>query len=150
VSLEPTGPSAYPGAIHAILNADLVVIGPGSLYTSILPNLMVPEIVEALRATRVTKVYVCNVATEPGETDAYTAEAHVEALEQHIGPGVINTVFVNAQIPQARPPDGVTWVKPDLAERNGLHVVPIDLIDLQSTIYHDSYKLADALLTLIK
>jgi uncharacterized cofD-like protein len=158
VMLEPTGPSAYPGAIRAILNADLVVIGPGSLYTSILPNLMVPELVEALRATQAPKVYVCNVATEPGETDHYTAEAHVKALEQHIGPGVINTVFVNANVSatinagrqKERRPEGVTWVKPDVTEREGLRVVQTDLIDVRSGLHHDSHKLADALLNIIK
>ena len=70
VMLEPGTPPAYPGAIQAILAADLVVIGPGSLYTSILPNLLVAEIVEALQATAALKVYVCNVATQYGETEA--------------------------------------------------------------------------------
>lgn len=150
VSLEPTGPSAYPGAIRAILEANLIVIGPGSLYTSILPNLMVPEIVEALKAARAPKVFVCNVATEPGETDDYTAEAHLNALEQHIGQGVVDIVLINGPIPQKRSPEGRTWVKPDLAERDSLRIVQADLIDRRSALYHDSHKLADALINILK
>jgi len=73
VWLEPNNPPAFPQAIQAILAADLIVIGPGSLYTSILPNLLVPDIAEAVRASRALKLFVCNVATERGETTGYTA-----------------------------------------------------------------------------
>jgi uncharacterized cofD-like protein len=150
VTLEPTSPSAYPGAIRAVLEADLIVIGPGSLYTSILPNLMVPELVEAIRATPAPKVYVCNVATEQGETDNYAAEDHVKALEQHLGLDVIDAVLINTQLPSERTPEGTRWVKPDLTERDRLRVIRTSLIDSDSALHHDSRKLAEALLDLIK
>ncbi|NIN68394.1 MAG: hypothetical protein GTO63_27540, partial [Anaerolineae bacterium] len=61
-------PPAYPEAIHALLNAEMIVVGPGSLYTSVLPNLLVPDISQAIKSSRAFRVYVCNVATQPGET----------------------------------------------------------------------------------
>ena len=81
VWLEPEGVSAYPDAVRAILAADIVLAGPGSLYTSVLPNLLVPDIAQAVRASRAVKIYVCNVATQKGETDHYTVDDHVAVLE---------------------------------------------------------------------
>ena len=85
VWLEPNNPSAYPGVIQAILAADLIVIGPGSLYTSILPSILVPDIISAIRASRALKIYVCNVATQLGETEGYTCGDHVRVLNDHVG-----------------------------------------------------------------
>ena len=73
VWLEPAHLRAYPPTVQAILRADLILVGPGSLYTSMLPNLLVPDLGEALRVSRALKFYVCNVATQPGETDGFTA-----------------------------------------------------------------------------
>src|SRR5215212_3530685 len=83
VYLQPERPAAYPEAVRAILEADLVVIGPGSLYTSILPNLLVDGIAKALMATDAFTVYVCNVATQPGETDGFRMGDHVKTLLSH-------------------------------------------------------------------
>ena len=74
--------------------ADLVVRGPGSLYTSVIPNVLVPEVLAALAATRARVVYVCNVMTEPGETDDYTAADHLAALHRHGLEGVVDAVLV--------------------------------------------------------
>jgi uncharacterized cofD-like protein len=84
VYLDPGDALAYPGAVRALLNADLIVAGPGSLYTSVLPNLLVPAIAKAIEASQARKVYVCNVATQRGETERYTVADHVAALERHI------------------------------------------------------------------
>ena len=78
--LQPDDPAAYPEAVKAIEDADLLIIGPGSLYTSVMPNLLVKGIREAILGASAMKVYVCNVATEPGETDDYTVGDHVAAL----------------------------------------------------------------------
>lgn len=86
VFLQPESVPAYPEAIKAILEADLIVAGPGSLFTSVLPNLLVPSIGAAIRASWAKKVYVCNVATQPGETSDYDVDAHVRALQRHVGP----------------------------------------------------------------
>jgi uncharacterized cofD-like protein len=80
VWLEPNSPPAFPDAVQAILSADLIVIGPGSLYTSLLPNLLVPDITAAIRSSRALKIYVCNVATQPGETEHFTCGDHLMAI----------------------------------------------------------------------
>ncbi|MDY0061799.1 MAG: YvcK family protein [Myxococcota bacterium] len=83
---DPQAPlEAMPEAVEAIRHADAVVLAPGSLYTSLLPNLLVPEIGQAWRETRALRIYVCNLVTEVGETDGYTVEDHVEALWRHLG-----------------------------------------------------------------
>jgi len=95
VFLEPEGVPAYPEAVRAILGADLVLAGPGSLFTSVLPNLLVADIAQAVRASRAVKMYVCNVATQRGETDHYSVADHVAALDGHLGPGVFTIVLAN-------------------------------------------------------
>src|SRR5262249_32128707 len=93
IRLRPEHPAAQPEAVSAILEADLVVLGPGSLYTSVVPNLLVEGIAKALIQTTALKIYVCNVATQPGETDGYDVEAHVAALVRHL-PGRVNPLDV--------------------------------------------------------
>jgi uncharacterized cofD-like protein len=95
VSIEPPDVAALPDAIAAIECAELVVIGPGSLYTSVLPNLLVKGIHDALEKLNRPKVYICNLMTQPGETDHFNASQHLQVIEQHVGKKVINTVVVN-------------------------------------------------------
>ncbi len=83
VYLQPDDPKAFPRAIQALLNADLIVAGPGSLYTSIMPNLLIGEIVKAIQASSAKKIYICNVATQPGETDNYSLDDHIQAIDEH-------------------------------------------------------------------
>jgi uncharacterized cofD-like protein len=83
VYLTPDDPRAFPPALQALLNADLIVAGPGSLYTSIMPNLLVREIARAIQASEAKKIYICNVATQPGETDGYSLVDHIRAIEAH-------------------------------------------------------------------
>ncbi len=90
LSLIPKTVEAYHGSMQAMLDANLVVIGPGSLYTSILPNLLVNGIADALRATSAYKIYICNIAIQPGETTDFTVAEHVLALERHIGRGDVS------------------------------------------------------------
>lgn len=96
VFLIPETPRAMAGAVQAIRDAELIIIGPGSLYTSILPNLLVPEIAAAIKASHAPKVFVCNVMTQPGETAGYSAADHVRAIVRHLGQGVITHVLVNS------------------------------------------------------
>src|ERR1051326_3217345 len=91
--IKPEHPAAQPEAVSAILEADLIVLGPGSLFTSVVPNLLVEGIAKALIQSDGLKVYVCNVATQPGETDGYNVEAHIEALVRHL-PGQVNPLDV--------------------------------------------------------
>jgi uncharacterized cofD-like protein len=80
---QPDVPAAFPPVLQAILGADLIVAGPGSLYTSIIPNLLVAEITSAIRSSNAPKIYICNVATQPGETEGYTIDDHVRAIQEH-------------------------------------------------------------------
>src|SRR2546426_4625891 len=111
VRLNPEHPSAQPEAVRAILEADLIVLGPGSLYTSVVPNLLVEGIAKALLQSDALKVYVCNVATQPGETDGYSVEAHVAALVRHL-PGQTNPLDV---VIATAHPDGASPPEPGIA-----------------------------------
>lgn len=154
VSIEPAGADAYDPAIVAILSADLIVLGPGSLYTSVLPNLLVDGIAHALRFAPGKKVYVCNVATQPGETDGYRVIDHLRALEKHV-PGVpIDRVLVNSNLKPAE-----TRIKPEwhvsAVELDGLHefeerfvLEQRDIVNPEFPLRHDPEKLADVLLSL--
>ena len=102
VYLEPERPEAVAQATEAIHNADVIVLGPGSLYTSIIPNLLVGGITEAIRDSKAVKIYVCNIMTQPGETEGYTASDHLAALEKHSYRGIADAIVVNsALIPAA-------------------------------------------------
>lgn len=150
VYLEPENPPAFPEAIRAILAADLIVAGPGSLYTSVLPNLLVKDLAEAITAAWGLKVYVCNVATEMGETEGYDVNAHVRALQAHVGPGLFRTVLANDTFIGPAPPGiGVQWVRPPEQEPTDYRLIVRDLVDRQYPWRHDPAKLAQALVELI-
>jgi len=149
VFLQPDDVRAYPGAVHAILNADLIVIGPGSLYTSLLPNLLVRGITEAIRASRAYVVYVCNVATQRGETDHYSVADHVLALETHVGQNVFDAILTNNSFPSRNAGENTHYVKPSpethaIFRRYRVH--SSDLTDAARPWRHDPKKLAQALL----
>lgn len=149
VYLQPDRVRAYPVAVQAILDADLIVIGPGSLYTSILPNLLIEDITQAVHASRAFKVYVCNVATQRGETEGYTVYDHVAALVRHVGPGLINAVLANENMSLPLPSQsGVEFVQlgPPLGE--GIQLVTADVVDPARPWRHDSARLAQALMRL--
>lgn len=95
VFLEPDKPCAIEQVIEAIENADVVVLGPGSLYTSIIPNLLVDGVVDAIKRTKAIKIYVCNIMTQQGETENYSAADHLEALEKHSYKGIADIMIVN-------------------------------------------------------
>ena len=146
VFLEPGDVPAYPEAVKAILQADLIVAGPGSLFTSVLPNLLVPSIADAIHASSATKIYVCNVATQPGETTDFDVDAHVMALQRHVGdlfPFVLanDHLIVNTgenqhlepvPLPQKQP---VTYT-----------LLTADVIDEKRPWRHDSAKLAKVIM----
>ncbi len=95
VRLEPERPKALPHAIDAILSADMIILGPGSLYTSIIPNLLVDGIVQALERSKAPKIYVLNIMTQDGETEGYTAFDHLNALLQHSAPHLVDACIYN-------------------------------------------------------
>jgi uncharacterized cofD-like protein len=148
--LQPATPQAYPEALRAILEADMIVIGPGSLYTSVLPNLLVEDICTAVRRASAVKVYVCNVATQRGETDDFVASDHVAALERHIGRNVFHYVVVNNNDRTT----GDIGVDSRLVQMNGAaqssdyKVIEDDVVDVAHPHFHDPKKLATSLMRL--
>ncbi|NJO11277.1 MAG: hypothetical protein HC873_18375, partial [Leptolyngbyaceae cyanobacterium SL_1_1] len=149
-------PPALPKALKAISEADYIVIGPGSLYTSIAPNLLVPEIVAAIAQRDVPRIYVCNIMTEPGETEDFSVSDHIRALDQTCGCQLFDAVLV-----QKRSPTGETLklyahegAMPVIFDRDtiiasGRRIVLANVmkIDQKSgSIRHDPHRLARVLL----
>jgi uncharacterized cofD-like protein len=148
LSLQPEHPPAYPEAIKAILEADLIVLGPGSLFTSLLPNLLVDGIYRALLASSALRVYVCNVATQRGETDGYGVAEHVAALRRHLPEDPFHYVLANNRtdvtIPEQYPSTTVSVP----AQGADYRVELADVVDPDAPLRHDSAKLAQALIGL--
>jgi uncharacterized cofD-like protein len=151
VYLTPENPSGYEPALGAIVNADLIVLGPGSLYTSVLPNLMVEGVIEAIRWSRGVVVYVCNVATQPGETDHFTAKDHIRAIIDCLGAGVLSYAIVNnnrASLDAIKPDWNVEAVLNDglgKLERE-VTILARDVVNDTNPLRHDPEKLAAVLL----
>ncbi len=150
VRLEPAGARAYPPALRAIFGAELVVLGPGSLYTSILPNLVLGDLAEALVHTRARVVYVCNLATQPGETDGYSVADHVAALQRHLPAGCVDLVLANdnLSVPPETGGGHTRYVSP--TPPAGVTMATFDLVDEARPWRHDSAKLARAVMSLLE
>ena len=149
VFLTPDQPHAYPAAIQAILQADLIVAGPGSFFTSILPNLLVPAIRDAICAASAPRVYICNVATQPGETEGYTVTDHMRQLQRHAG-AAFTTVLANDKYDMAAPPyRNGTWVTlPQDRSALPYRLFSGDLTQETLPSHHDPYKLAARLMAI--
>lgn len=156
VSLDPPNCQPVPDALTAIAQADVIVLGPGSLYTSVLPNLLVQGIPEAIAASSAVKVYVVNVMTQPGETDGYTAADHVQAVIDHGGRRIVDWVLVNSKRPTsstlARYQE--EGAEPVLANRQqlehfGIRIKEKPLLSVNDMARHDPGKLAEAVLKLL-
>jgi uncharacterized cofD-like protein len=154
VFLEPEAPPAYPDAVAAILNADLVVVGPGSLYTSVLPNLLVPDIASALATTPAPVVYVANVATQPGETDGYGLEDHLAALSRHLRSDLLDAVLANdnlsPMLPEAWHVDAVRPVLSGAGNPGRPALVTADVVDEARPTRHDPDKLSTAVIGVMR
>jgi uncharacterized cofD-like protein len=156
VFIKPENAPPVASAIEAIENADACILGPGSLYTSVIPNLMVGGIADALRRTQAVKIYICNVMTQPGETDGYTASRHVRAIIDHVGPGLIDYVVVNGQevAPAlrevyARQGAYPVAVDTEALEALGVKVVKADLISETVLVRHDPVKLSQTIMEMV-
>jgi uncharacterized cofD-like protein len=147
VWLEPDNPLAYPPAVQAILNAELIIVGPGSLFTSILPNLLVPDLAEAVKASRATKFYICNVATQTGETDGFTTADHIRTIEKHMNQRIFDLVICN-QNQEIVLPEGIDWVRIDDSLDGQYTTYASDLIDPNNPWRHDSGRLAQVIMDL--
>lgn len=143
--LEPDAPPAYPPAIQAILSADLIIVGPGSLYTSLLPNLLVPDIGQAIQASRGLKFYICNLASQKGETEGYNGLDHVAAIEKHVGGRIFDLIICNNNY-SGDIPENTDWVKVDSDLERNYPIYQTDLLDIEHPWRHDSNKLAGVIM----
>jgi uncharacterized cofD-like protein len=150
VWITPDDVLASDDALTAIADADLIVLGPGSLYTSILPSLLIPAIRDAVLAAHAPRLYVCNVATQEGETTGLDLAAHVRALIDHTAPGIADVVLANNRFDARTPPDwqaeAVRLHWPPAGIAGAPHLVLDDVVDPDNAHHHDPARLAAAVL----
>ncbi len=153
LQLNPRRVRAVPEAIEAIRHADLILLGPGSLYTSILPNLLIPEIADAIQRSKAPRVYIANLMTQPGETTGYTLSEHLNAIQRHV-PGrivdfvVANRKSVSPEVARRYRKEGAERVAVDLPllEKQRVRVILDSLLEEHGVIRHDSKRLARLLI----
>lgn len=161
VFLEPAKPCGTKGAIRAILEADVLIFGPGSLYSSIITNFMVDGISQAIRESYSRKILICNVMTQPGETDGYTVADHVKQVNDYIGEDVIEYVIANnyavdEEKMKAYAADGAELILPTALDRTFLKSKGIKLIENNFTdirygyIRHDAERIANLVIGLVQ
>ncbi len=144
VFLKPDGVQVNPEAAQAILSAELIICGPGSLYTSILPNLLVEGMVEAIKASPALKLYICNLAAQPGETEGYGVDDYLRVIREHVGANLFDFVLVNSNT--AHPPTGgqapVIFRPVDTAGHPEVRFIASDVVNVKIPSHHDPDKLA--------
>lgn len=160
IALVPPNPKPTPDAIGAIEHADAIILGPGSLYTSIIPNLLVGDIPKAIRKAKTKVIYISNIMTQPGETVGYSVYDHVSELEHYLGKGIIDTVIVNSQkVPEdwlkmylEDGADMIEFNELDFKGRN-LNIIKAPVVTInekKKVIRHDSDQLAKIVMDLLK
>lgn len=149
VRLRPRRVRPLPEVLEAIRRADLILIGPGSLYTSVIPSLLVSGVADAVRSSAALRVYISNLMTQPGETTGYAASDHLRSLAEHFGPGLVDWVVLNRRAPSPRlarryRAQDSSPVRPDLARIRamGCRCLVADLLEEGDVIRHDSDRLA--------
>jgi len=146
--LEPNDAPAYPPVLKAILNAEMIVVGPGSLYTSLLPNLLVQDVLGAIHASRAVKVYVCNIVDQAGETDSFSCYDHIRVLEEHVGNDLFDVLLCNDNF-RGQLDEKDQWVEIDDKTRFDPRAKFADLINESHPWRHDSNKLANTLIEIL-
>lgn len=157
VFIEPANVEPLHEAVDALRQADAILIGPGSLYTSIIPNLIVPKLAEAIVNSNAVKLFVCNVMTQPGETDNYSVSDHLVAIHEHIGHHLFDYVIVNdgeipPQVQSKYAEKGAKAVHLDLEEvtRRGYKVIADKLVLFRTYLRHDAARLSDHIYHLVE
>ena len=145
--LDPEA-SAYPPALKAIKEADLIVFGPGSLYSSVLPNLLIKDVASAIRSSKAKKAYVVNIMAEHGETDGFTASKHVTEIEKYLGSeldyAVVNTGKAPKDLLKRYEEEFKVQIEPDIEGIRAM-VIKGDFLRKKNLLRHDSLKLAKAI-----
>ena len=145
LTLIPADTAAHPEAVRAIEDADLIVIGPGSLFTSIVPNLLIPGISTALTDSPAFKVYVCNVAEEPAQTEGYSVLDHLNVIRHYGGAKAVDAVVSNNNQPDAPTPAGLKFIRAKKPWNDDVLLVEADVIDEVQTARHDPIKVSNAI-----
>ncbi len=156
IGCTPDNPPALPAVLKALEEADYIIIGPGSLYTSVIPNLLVPEIRKAIINSQAPRIYICNIMTEPGETDGYTVADHLRALDRVCGQRIYDAVLVQRQPPSdeflknyAQEKSHPVFLDREDVKNLGCRVVLANVIEedrIKGYLRHDPYRLARVLL----
>lgn len=154
--LDPENSPPHPEALRAIEEADIIVIGPGSVYTSVIPNLLVQGIAEALEKAECPKVYICNVMTQPGETESFTAAEHLVAIQANVGPRICDYVLVNTGVPTQLMLDKYRssdqeYVEPDIDRLHHMGYKPVTGNFMSETdfVRHDPLRMATRIMEIL-
>jgi uncharacterized cofD-like protein len=157
VFIDPSDVSPLEEAVDAILQADGIIVGPGSLYTSILPNLLVPKISESIISSDAVKIFICNVMTQPGETDDYTVSEHLKAVQEHVGNPLFQYVIVNngdipPEVQKKYAEQGAKAVYLDLDEtaKLGYNIIADTFVLFRTYLRHDAEKLSKHIYQLVE
>ena len=145
LQLQPANPPAHPEALLALEEADMVIIGPGSLYTSIVPNLLIGQLARAVARSPALKIYVCNVAEEPHQTEGYGVKEHLEVVRQHLALRAVDVVVANSNIPAGPTPAGLDFIRARPGWNDAALLVEADVIDEVHRARHHSGKLAEVI-----
>jgi uncharacterized cofD-like protein len=153
ISLMPEDAKSNPEAIEAIREAEIIIMGPGSLFTSILPNLLINQLRDEISKKDVIKLYICNVMTQSGETDAFTAHEHVQALVEHSGKGTVNCCLVNSGrleyqllLKYAKEKSFPVILDREKIRKMGIGVFEADVVSKNNYLRHDFHKTAQAVM----
>jgi len=155
ISLSKKNASAYAGAVSAIEEADLILVGPGSLYGSVIPNLLIGGITKAIESNKkAVKIYIANCSTERTQTRNYSIEDHINVIKDHVNSEIFNYCLVNSNIIKNSKDESklgeVNNITTSSREIDGVKVVSGDLINEKNPLYHDSTKLAESIISLYK
>ncbi|NER35989.1 MAG: YvcK family protein [Oscillatoria sp. SIO1A7] len=156
IGCTPANPPALPKVLQVIREADLIIFGPGSLYTSVIPNLLVREITEAIASRSVPKIYICNIMTQPGETQGYSVSDHIKAIDAACGRPLFDAVLVQREVPSAsaliryaQENSHPVYLDREAVRELGRQIVPANVMDQdpdEGYVRHNSQALARALL----
>jgi uncharacterized cofD-like protein len=157
VKLVPEDINPLQEVIEAIQESDIIILGPGSLYTSVIPNLLVKGVADAIKYSKAVKVYVCNIMTQPGETDSYTVSHHIKAIEAHTYKGIVEYCFVNTtNIPEnlkekySKDRSQRVEIDSKKLERMGVKIITGDFLSVKNDyIRHNTQKLSAEIINLV-
>jgi uncharacterized cofD-like protein len=156
ISLRPGGVRPTQEAVEAIKRADVIVLGPGSLYTSIMPNILIEKLYKEMLASKAIKIYVCNVMTQKGETEGYKASDHLRTIVENAAPGIVdycivNTARIHDAILKRYEEEGASPVMPDIDNLKKLKckVIEAHIVNIKDYVRHDSEKLANIIIDLV-